>query len=195
VELWLLLTIDRVLKKPAATDLENGFELKFSIMDINQQKEQFSITYIRAIASVAVYSLYRLEIDNDSVDLGIISRGGTGKIILPRLELQLKCTARNFLEENYLKYPLMLKNYNDLRINALVPRILVVVLVPEKITDWIRQTEEVLCLKYCAYWVSLHGMPDTTNITNVTVEVPRINQFTPDALQAIIQRINYGDLP
>jgi hypothetical protein len=36
-------------------------------MDINQQKEQFSITYVRAIAAVAGYSLYRPEIDNDSV--------------------------------------------------------------------------------------------------------------------------------
>lgn len=164
-------------------------------MDINQQKEQFSITYIRAIAAVAGYSLYRPEVDNDSVDLGIISKGGTGKIISPRLELQLKCTARNVLEENSLKYPLILKNYNDLRINALVPRILVVVLVPEKITDWIRQTEEELCLRHCAYWVSLRGMPDTANTTTVTIEIPRINQFTPDALQAIIQRISSGDLP
>ncbi|BAY95550.1 MULTISPECIES: DUF4365 domain-containing protein [unclassified Tolypothrix] len=109
-------------------------------MDINQQKEQFSITYIRAIAAVAGYSLYRPEIDNDSVDLGIISRGGTGKILSPRLELQLKCTARDILDKNYIRYPLILKNYNDLKINALVPRILVVVLIPEKITDWIKQT-------------------------------------------------------
>ncbi|MEH1786699.1 MAG: DUF4365 domain-containing protein [Nostoc sp.] len=120
-------------------------------MDINQQKEQFSITYIRAIAAVAGYSLYRPEVDNDSVDLGIVSRGGTGKILSPRLELQLKCTAREISNENYIKYPLNLKNYNELKINALVPRILVVVLIPEKITDWIKQTEDELCLRYCAY--------------------------------------------
>lgn len=130
-------------------------------MDINQQKEQFSISYIRAIAAVAGYSLYRPEIDNDSVDLDVVSRGGTGKILSPRLELQLKCTSRGILDENYIKYPLNLKNYNDLKINALVPRILVVVLVPEKITDWIKQTESELCLRNCAYWVSLRGMPDT----------------------------------
>jgi len=164
-------------------------------MDINQQKEQFSITYIRAIATVAGYSLYRPEVDNDSVDLGIVSRGGTGKILSPRLELQLKCTARDLLEENYIKYPLNLKNYNDLKINALVPRILVVVLVPDEITDWIKQTEDELCLRYCAYWVSLRGMPNTENTTNVTIELPRTNQFTPDALQGIIQRISFGSLP
>jgi hypothetical protein len=38
-------------------------------------------------------------------------------------------------------------------------------------------------------------MPDTTNTTNVTIEIPRSNQFTPDALQTIIQRISFGDLP
>ncbi|QFS52810.1 DUF4365 domain-containing protein [Nostoc sphaeroides] len=164
-------------------------------MDINQQKEQFSITYIRAIAAVAGYSLYRPEVDNDSVDLGIVSRGGTGKILSPRLELQLKCTARDILDENYIKYPLNLKNYNDLKINALVPRILVVVLVPEKITDWIKQTEDELCIRHCAYWVSLRGMPDTENTTNVTIEIPRSNQLTPLSLQTIIQRISFGDLP
>ncbi|MDF5720166.1 MAG: hypothetical protein PUP91_06680 [Rhizonema sp. PD37] len=58
-----------------------------NLMDINQQKEQFSITYIRTIAAVAGYSLYRPEVDNDSVDLGIVSRGGTGKILSPRLEI------------------------------------------------------------------------------------------------------------
>ena len=110
-------------------------------MDINQQKEQFSITYIRAIAAVAGYSLYRPEIDNDSVDLGILSRGGTGKIFSPRLELQLKCTARDVLEKNSIKYPLIIKNYHDLRVKSLVPRILVIVLVPEKVTDWIKQNK------------------------------------------------------
>ncbi len=72
-------------------------------MDINQQKEQFSITYIRAIAAVAGYSLYRPEIDNDSVDLGIVARGGTGIILSPRLELQLKCTARDILDNNCIR--------------------------------------------------------------------------------------------
>ncbi|WP_347566224.1 DUF4365 domain-containing protein [Scytonema sp. UIC 10036] len=153
------------------------------------------MAYIRAITAVAGYSLYRPEVDNDSIDLGIVSRGGTGKILSPRLELQLKCTARDILDDNSIKYTLNLKNYNDLKINALVPRILVVVLVPEKITDWLKQTEDELCLKHCAYWISLREMPDTENTTNVTIEIPRSNQLISDALQAIIQRISFGSLP
>ncbi|KAB8316949.1 DUF4365 domain-containing protein [Tolypothrix campylonemoides VB511288] len=96
-------------------------------MDISQQKEQLSNAYVRAIASVAGCSLYKPDVDDDNVDIGIASRGGTEPILSPRLELQLKCTSRDTLEESYIKYPLKLKNYDNLRINTLVPRILVVV--------------------------------------------------------------------
>ncbi|MBW4511066.1 MAG: DUF4365 domain-containing protein [Scytonematopsis contorta HA4267-MV1] len=164
-------------------------------MDISQQKEQFSITYIRAVTSVAGYSLYRPEVDDDSIDLGIVARGGVGTVSSPRLELQLKCTAKNIIDKKYIRYPLNLKNYNDLKVHPLVPRILVVVLVPKNLADWLKQTEEELCLRYCAYWISLRGMPETENATNVTIEIPRSNQFTVEALQAIIQRISFGDLP
>jgi hypothetical protein len=38
-------------------------------------------------SAVAGYSLYRPEVDDDSVDLGIASRGNIGSIRSPRLEL------------------------------------------------------------------------------------------------------------
>ena len=164
-------------------------------MDISQQKEQFSNAYIRAIASVAGCSLYKPDVDDDSVDIGIASRGGTGPILSPRLELQLKCTSRDILEESYIRYPLKLKNYDDLRINTLVPRILVVVVVPKNLTDWLQQSEDELCMKHCGYWISLRGMPTTANTTNVTIELPRSHQFTRKSLQSIIQRISFGGVP
>ena len=164
-------------------------------MDINQQKEQFSNAYIQAVASVAGYSLYRPDVDDDSVDLGIAARGGTGPILSPRLELQLKCTSREILDSASVKYPLNLKNYNDLRINTLVPRILVVVLVPDNLNEWLQQSEQELCMRYCGYWVSLRGQPETRNTTAVTVELPRLNQFTVEALRSIIGRISLGGVP
>lgn len=164
-------------------------------VDINQQKEQFSITYVRAVASVAGYSLYRPNVDDDSVDLGIAARGETGPILSPRLELQLKCTSRDVLDSDFVRYPLKLKNYNDLRINALVPRILVVVLVPNNLADWLQQSEEELCMRYCGYWVSLREQAETQNTSTVTVELPRSNQFTVEALRGTIQRISFGGLP
>ncbi|WP_242037834.1 DUF4365 domain-containing protein [Tolypothrix sp. FACHB-123] len=35
-------------------------------MDVNQQKEQFSNAYVRAVASIAGYSVYRPEVDDDN---------------------------------------------------------------------------------------------------------------------------------
>jgi Domain of unknown function (DUF4365) len=163
-------------------------------VDISQQKEQFSLTYTRAVVTTAGYSLYRPEVDDDSIDLGIAARGGD-IIVSPRLELQLKCTSRSILGSDQINYPLNIKNYNDLRINAFIPRILVLVLVPENIIDWLKQTEDELCLRYCAYWVSLRGMLPTENRTNVTINISRQNQFTVEALQGIIQRISSGDTP
>ncbi|MEG4093031.1 DUF4365 domain-containing protein [Microcoleus sp. Pol12B4] len=62
-------------------------------MDINQQKEQFSNLYLQAVTTVAGYSLYKLFVDDDSVDWGVAAKGGTDPIRAPRLELQLKSTS------------------------------------------------------------------------------------------------------
>jgi len=165
-------------------------------VDINQQKEQFSNTYLQAVTSVAGYSLYKPFVDDDSVDWGIAAKGGLGIVRAPRLELQLKSTSRDVLEDNTVRYPLKLKNYDDLILNGYAtPRILVVVIIPENLTQWLKQSLEELCLRQCGYWVSLLGMPPTTNTTNITVTIPRTNQFTVPALQSIMLGISQGVKP
>jgi hypothetical protein len=165
-------------------------------VDINQQKEQFSNTYLQAITTVAGYSLYKPSVDDDSVDWGIAAKGVLGRIRAPRLELQLKSTSRELLDDTYLRYPLKLKNYDDLRLpDFAIPRILVVLVLPENLADWLHQTQKELCIRYCAYWISLRGMPETQNITTVTISLPRSNQFSVAALQSIMQRIGQGVEP
>ncbi|MBA3921339.1 MAG: DUF4365 domain-containing protein [Nostocaceae cyanobacterium] len=56
-----------------------------------------------------------------------------------------------------------------------------------------KPTEIEVCLKRCAYWVSLRGQAESTNQTNVTVYVPRQNIFSVDALKTLIQRIAAGE--
>ncbi len=165
-------------------------------MDISQQKEQFSNSYLQAVTIVAGYSLYKPFVDDESVDWGIAASGGTGRIRSPRLELQLKCTSRELLDDNFIRYPLKIKNYDDLRmVNFAIPRILVVVLIPENLATWLTQSEEELCLKYCGYWVSLRGIPETPNTKTVTINLPRTNQFTVAALQSIMQCLSQGVQP
>ncbi|NJK76628.1 MAG: DUF4365 domain-containing protein [Microcoleus sp. SU_5_6] len=151
-------------------------------MELNQRKELFSKAYVRAVAAVAGCSVDQPEDDYDSIDLRIKARSIQGAVSYPQLDLQLKCTSRDILDANCIRYPLILKNYNDLRINCQIPRILVVVLVPENIAEWLEQSEQQMSIKYCAYWVSLRGFSATGNIRSVTVELPRNNLFSVTAI-------------
>jgi Domain of unknown function (DUF4365) len=165
-------------------------------MDLSQQKEQFSVSYLRAVAAVAGYNLYEPVVDDDSVDWGIATRGTEDTPRRPRVELQLKCTARNFLRQKVIRFPLEIKNYDDLRTeDLLVPRILIVVMVPQAVSEWLRHSEEELALRHCGYWVSLRGEPPVQNRETITVSLPRSQQLTPEAVQQIMKRINDGEAP
>ncbi|HHY67460.1 MAG TPA: DUF4365 domain-containing protein [Alicyclobacillus sp.] len=162
-------------------------------MDLSHSKEQFSLAYVKAVASVAGFAVERISVDLDSEDVMICSRSSTGRIRSPRLDVQLKCTASAVMKEDVIKYPLKIKNYDDLiPENLLVPRILVIVLVPEDPSEWLDQTEECMAMRHCGYWVSLKGMPPTKNETSVTIEIPRTHVFSVDALKRIMLQIGEG---
>lgn len=76
-----------------------------------------------------------------------------------------------------------------------MPRILVVVLVPENINDWLAQSEQQLAMKHCGYWLSLRGMEPNSNSTTVTVHLPRIQCFSVNALRDMMTRIGEGSAP
>jgi hypothetical protein len=165
-------------------------------MHVTQQKEQFSNAYLRAVAATAGYNVYKPEVDDDSVDWGIGARGGGGTVRSPKLELQLKCTSRNVLQHECVVFPLERKNYDELRFDDYqVPRILVVVLVPDQVADWLVQSEESLVLHCCGYWLSLRGRDELANAETVTVHLPRTQIFSVDGLTEMMMRIAKGGLP
>jgi len=159
-------------------------------MHLNQRKELFSRAYVHAVTAVAGYSTYAPSVDDDSIDLGIAEAGGSGTLKSPRLELQLKCTSGDDGEGDTLAFPLKRKNYDDLRAHVLVPRILLVVTVPSDDTkDWLQHGDEEMVLRRCGLWVSLQGQPSSENEASVTVHLPRINVFSPDALRSLMARV------
>lgn len=166
-------------------------------MFITTQKEEFSYAYISALASVAGYSfqIAPRPLDLVGVDVTITGLVSPSSRRRTRLDLQLKCTSQDLLDNESIRYPLEIKNYNELRNTNPDddPLLLVVVLVPEKVEHWLQQTETELCLKRCAYWVSLRGQASSTNQTNVTVYLPRQNVFSVDALKTLMQRIAAGE--
>jgi hypothetical protein len=165
-------------------------------MDMNRRKEQFSDAFVRAAAAVAGFATSKPSVDDDSVDWVIHQAGGQGAIRSPRLELQLKCTASPDSNEAGFRYHLSLKNYIDLSAgNLMVPRILVLVVVPMDIDNWLRMTDEHLVLRNCAYWASLRGLPQTSNSSSVLVELPRASRFDAKALDRLMTRVGAGEPP
>ena len=148
---------------------------------------------IMAIASRAGCTAKTPNVDDDSVDFTISTREFSSR---PALDLQLKCTGQDIPSDPQLRFALGLKNYDDLRLeNLMIPRILVVLLVPGDINLWLEQNEDRILMRRCCYWVSLRGQPPTSNLTNITVSVPRTNLFTHDSLTAILQQIHNGETP
>lgn len=161
------------------------------MMHITQQKEQFSKAFIQAIAAVAGYAVYEPSPDDDSIDLGIAARGGANTTRRPRLELQVKCTQNDVGDDENLAFDLEIKNYNDLRVvDTIVPRILVVVVVPQETSAWVNLSNQEMCLRHYAVWKSLIGLPETSNTSTVRIHLPRSEKFTPEKLQELMFRIN-----
>lgn len=167
------------------------------MLHITQQKEQFSLAFIRAVTAVAGYNICRQEVDNDSIDIGVRGTrrdGGTRKA--PQLDMQVKCTEMDAGAGDACAYDLKLKNYDDLRLTEVhIPVILVIICVPQDVSRWIEDAPEQMALRRCAYWLSLRGAAQSENMKAQRVHVPRSQRFTVDALRQMMNRLGDGGLP
>lgn len=165
-------------------------------MHLNDRKEAFNQAYVRAIASVAGFICVHQDYDRDSVDISFKSASSPYVCV----EAQLKATsAAGVVRGNEIHFPLPMKNYNDLRGDSIMPRILIVMILPDKHLEdeeecperWINQTNERLLLQKCAYWINLKGMPDSANGTNVTVKIPMDEEhlFKPEVLKNLVGQL------
>lgn len=165
-------------------------------MDHSAQKEQFSTAYVKAVAAAAGYAVYSPSVDDDSIDMGIAGKGAAGTFRAPRLEIQLKCTAQSLYSGDIVSFPLKLKNYNDLRApNVLVPRILLVAIVPEEYQRWVKVREVDLILTISGYWTSLISLPQTSNTSSVHIHVPVKQRFSPATVTNLMEKISLGGRP
>jgi hypothetical protein len=153
------------------------------------QQELFGDAFLTAVASVAGCAIQNRRPDNDSIDWTLNSRLSRR----PKLDIQMKTTSTDDGSGGAISYPLKRKNYDDLILmDVLVPRILVLVTLPDNIEEWLSLSVEELVLRRCGYWVSLAGNPESDNVATVTVYVPRVNLLTPHAIQQMMSDINDG---
>jgi Domain of unknown function (DUF4365) len=167
------------------------------MLHITQQQEQFSNAYLLAVATIAGLKLAKPGVDDDSIDFIISGKDFSGTYSRPQLDVQLKChMRREAIGEDGFTYPLKIKNYNDLRVtDVLAPRLLIVVVVPDQVTDWLAQSDNEARIKYCGYWQSMRGMGDTQNTSTVSISIPRSHRLDADSLTDLMQRIASGETP
>jgi len=62
-------------------------------------------------------------------------------------------------------------------------------LLPADHDQWLEVSQDQLIARRCAYWLGLHEAPTSTNETNQTVYIPKINVLTPDSLRQIAEKL------
>jgi hypothetical protein len=157
-------------------------------MDINARQEQFANAFLVTVAAVAGFTVAKSDVDHDSMDWTIASRLPHR----PKIDIQMKSRRLEDADtDDFVRYNLKRKNYDDLILtNLLTPRLLVLVLMPSDIGNWLDLTADQLVLRRCAYWVSLAGQPATDNKNTVMVGVPRANLLNVAALERLMWRAN-----
>lgn len=161
-------------------------------MDENTKKEEFSYGYIHVLTSACGYIIQRSgrSLDNCGIDLQIIDSETSENAEAPRISAQTKCTTPKYLheEENCFKYDLKVANYNQLIKKAIDPNILIVVIVPDEISDWLNicEKKQESLLKTCGYWVSLEGKEKTLNTRTTRIKIPKANILTLEALKIMM---------
>jgi hypothetical protein len=77
-----------------------------------------------------------------------------------------------------------------------IPRIVVLMVLPESPEDWLTVSADALIARRCARWTSLYGAPETANTGTTTVRFGVDRVLTPKALREIARRVAVGeDIP
>ena len=160
-----------------------------TLLTVPDQQEALSLVYAQAVAARAGYVTEVPRMDRDSVDL-CIRAGGR---IRPVIDLQLKATVNlERSRDGFLYFPLGIKNYNDLRIEAHILRLLMVLDLPKDEQQWMTITESELILRHRAYWLNLRGYEETANQSSVTVRIPEENLFNVESLRTLMEQSRKG---
>ncbi len=102
------------------------------------------------------------------------------------IDFQLKASKNITVKEEYITYDLDADAYNDLvKKDRGMPRILILMKLPDDNEDWLHITEENTILRDCAWYTSLVGNPITSNSSTKTIQIPRNQLLTPHKLQRI----------
>ena len=155
-------------------------------MPPNFIQEQLSLAYLRAVVSNAGFSLSEPTKDYYGIDGTVVDPNRRG---VNRVDFQLRSDKDYILRTDHIAYDLKAADYRRLIRDDSLPRVLILLLMPENPDEWLAQSSEELCLRKCAYWLSLMGEPPVPNTSTKRVFVPLANVFNRDGLHDMFRRL------
>lgn len=156
----------------------------------NQIEAELSLAYLQAVAAAEGFAVDVPHVDSDSVDAIILGKGKIDADSLrnsPRIEVQLKASINALPNANgEIPFDLTIKNYDDLRADTMLPRLLILLSLPQQQIDWLVHQPDKLILQKCSYYLNLKGQPDSQNAGHQRVFVPTANVLTPNTLKNLM---------
>ncbi len=162
---------------------------------VQHKKEALGQAYVRAVIAKAGYNFGKSEFDYcfDGTIKDVIDRGGRYFENGFGLNFQLKSSCDVVFQDGKVIYDLECKNYNDLVFEkTMLPKILVLFVLPVEELDWLNVSPEYLTMKKCAWWCSLEGLPPTENTSTKRISIPDDQVFSPEALIALMEKVKGG---
>jgi hypothetical protein len=149
---------------------------------------RFGEDYVRVLATAAGFTVMEYSPDVDGVDLQIVRPGDVGDIRAPRIDVQVKTTARKVQGGTLAFDGLDGRQFNRLAgPGFVVPRYLVVVIVPPDPARYADLDHRGLLLRYQGYFTSLAGRPPVPEQrAGVRVHVPVANVLTVPRLRQLV---------
>ena len=149
------------------------------MMPDNFIKEQLSLAYIQAVTARVGYELDIKRVDYRGID-GVIENPALSGV--NRVDFQLKSSADFVIRETEIAYDLRIQNYNSLVQEKDIPRVFILFIMPKDDAEWLIQNPDELCLRKCAYWLSLMGEAASANASAKRVHIPKANIFDTHGL-------------
>jgi Domain of unknown function (DUF4365) len=159
----------------------------------NDIKAELSYAYLHAVAARAGFGceVAGRHSDNAGVDAYVRVKERLAEDVIHTnfcFEVQLKATSKiPAVEAERFSYWFQdVARYDNLRErSAPMPKLLVVLYLPEDASQWLEHSEAALVARRCAYWVSLWDAPASTNQTGQTVYLPQANRLSVDGLRSV----------
>ena len=144
----------------------------------NRIKEQLSISYLRAIASYlgSELQIHGPLIDDEGIDVTIRppqSRFLNCVNTKPTIDVQMKCTSNPKFDssgDNVL-FNLDRRIFSRMQIEGVSPLLLMVMILPEDIDEWVYNTDDGLIMKREMLWYSAVGHDTVISDNQKTVNV------------------------